>query len=582
MKRLTLLAMMLIGIITASATQPRAEYPRPQFERSEWINLNGEWSYELDLADTGFQRKLFLSEGFNGKIIVPFCPESKLSCIGKHFDEGSLLCYSRNFRLPEDFRNGRVILHIGAADQRADVYVNGKRAGSHEGGYEAFSLDITDLLQDENKLQICCFDDLTDQTYPYGKQVLPEKRGGMWYTPVSGIWQTVWLECVPETYIQKLYIENRGYSVKISIEPALPGTVTVAQLGSFPLEAGSVTITPENPCLWSPENPYLYDFTVEAGEDRVESYFAIRSLEIKKVGSYPRLCLNGKPYFFHGLLDQGYWPDGLFTPAAPECYADDIRMMKKLGFNTLRKHIKVEAEEFYYQCDKLGMIVWQDMVNNDDYNFLRDTALPTVGIQKLQDKNLHKNEVSRKRFLKGAAATVNQLKNHPCICYWTIFNEAWGQFDSDNVYQQFKLLDDTRFIDSTSGWFRREKTDVDSRHVYFRKVKLTGDGVKPLVLSEFGGKTYKAEGHVFNPDKSYGYGGCASLKALNEAVVKLYMDEIVPCVRNGLCAAIYTQVSDVEDEINGLVTYDRKVEKMETEPMQAVAAALRQAVEEKQ
>ena len=492
------------------------KYPRPQMRRESYLNLNGEWDFAVNYENLG-------------QIRVPFCPESKLSCIGRHFDEGSLLCYSRNFRLPEGFKKGRMILHIGAADQRADVYVNGKRAGSHEGGYEAFSFDITDLLQDENKLQICCFDDLTDQTYPYGKQVLPAKRGGMWYTPVSGIWQTVWLESVPETYIQKLHIENRGYSVKISIEPALTGTVTVAQLGSFPLEAGSVTITPENPCLWSPENPYLYDFTVEAGEDCIQSYFAIRSLEIKMVGSYPRLCLNGKPYFFHGLLDQGYWPDGLFTPAAPECYADDIRMMKKLGFNTLRKHIKVEAEEFYYQCDKLGMIVWQDMVNNDDYNFLRDTALPTIG--------------------------------------------------SDNVYEQFKLLDDTRFIDSTSGWFRREKTDVDSRHVYFRKVKLQGDGVKPLVLSEFGGKTYKAEGHVFNPDKSYGYGGCTSLKALNEAVVKLYMDEILTCVRNGLCAAIYTQVSDVEDEINGLVTYDRKVEKMEPAPMQAVAAALQQAIE---
>ena len=254
-------------------------------------------------------------------------------------------------------------------------------------------------------------------------------------------------------------------------------------------------------------------------------------------------------------------------------------MMKKLGFNTLRKHIKVEPEEFYYQCDKLGMIVWQDMVNNSDYNFLRDTALPTVGIQTLDDRMLHPDQVSRKCFLEGMEATVKQLKNHPCICYWTIFNEGWGQFDSDKTYELFKKLDDTRFIDSTSGWFRRKKTDVDSRHVYFRKVKLKGDGVKPLVLSEFGGKTYKAEGHVFNPDKTYGYGGCDSLENLNAAVVKLYMDEIIPCVRNGLCAAIYTQVSDVEDEINGLVTYDRKVEKMDADKMLPVAVALQQAVE---
>ena len=345
---------------------PWTVYPRPQMKRDSYLSLNGNWDFFVDYDPMG-------------QIQVPFCPESALSGIGKHYEEGSMLCYRRSFRLPENFNRGRVLLHIGAADQQANVFLNGKPVGFHEGGYEAFCIDITEQLAEENMLQICCFDDLTNQAYPYGKQVLPEKRGGMWYTPVSGIWQSVWLESVPETYIQKLNIENRGYGVTISVEPAMEGSVTVAGLGSFNLEEGKVTIEPENPRLWSPENPNLYEFTLEAGEDRIESYFAIRSLEIKKVGKYPRLCLNGKPYFFHGLLDQGYWPDGLFTPATPECYADDILMMKKLGFNTLRKHIKVEPEEFYYQCDKLGMIVWQDMVNNSDYNFFRDTALPTVG-----------------------------------------------------------------------------------------------------------------------------------------------------------------------------------------------------------
>jgi len=559
----------MIDLMTAAGENltgtPWTVYPRPQMKRDSYISLNGGWDFTVDCEKMG-------------QIRVPFCPESKLSGIGRHFDEGSLLCYNRSLTLPEGFNRGRVLLHIGAADQRADVFLNNKPVGWHKGGYEAFTLDITDALQQENMLQICCFDDLADQSYPYGKQVLPEKRGGMWYTPVSGIWQSVWLESVPETYIRKLNIENRGYGVTISVEPALEGVVTVPELGKFPLVDGKVTVTPEKPNLWSPENPYLYGFTVEAGEDKIESYFAIRSLEVKQVGAYKRLCLNGKPYFFHGLLDQGYWPDGLFTPAAPECYADDIRMMKKLGFNTLRKHIKVEPEEFYYQCDRLGMIVWQDMVNNSDYNFLRDTVLPTVGIQKLDDRNLHKDEFTRKRFLEAMEATVNQLKNHPSICYWTIFNEAWGQFDSDKVYEQFKKLDDTRFIDSTSGWFRQKKSDVDSRHVYFRKVSLKA-GDKPLVLSEFGGKTYKTEGHIFNPDKSYGYGGCDSLEALNEALVKLYTEEIIPCAEKGLCAAIYTQVSDVEDEINGLVTYDRKVEKADPEKLLPVAAALQAAVE---
>ena len=546
---------------------PWTSYPRPRMKRDSYLNLNGQWDFAVS------ENK---PESFDRTILVPFCPESRLSGVKEHFPEGAGLWYHRSVKLPENFNCGRVLLHIGAADQVADVFVNGKAVGRHEGGYEPFCFDVTETLEEENELVICCRDDLKDQRFGYGKQTLT--RGGMWYTPVSGIWQTVWMESVPENYIQKLNVENRGYSVTISAQPALNGVVQVEGLGQYALENGTVTITPENPRLWSPEEPNLYAFTLEAGEDRIESYFAVRALEIKKFGKYPRLCLNGKPYFFHGLLDQGYWPDGIFTPAAPECYADDILAMKKLGFNTLRKHIKVEAEEFYYQCDRLGMIVWQDMVNNSDYNFARDTGLPTIGIQTLPDKWLHRNKAHRTEFKKEAAAAVAQLKDHPCVCYWTIFNEGWGQFDSDSVYEWFRTLDDTRFIDSTSGWFRRKKTDVDSRHVYFKEVKLEGDGVKPLVLSEFGGKTYRADGHVFNPDKTYGYGGCETIEALNEAVAGLYTKEIIPCIKNGLCASIYTQVSDVEDEINGLLTYDRKLCKLSPETMLPVAQALQKAI----
>ena len=548
---------------------PWDSYPRPQMRRSSWLNLNGEWEFSTNYGEPAGVKT----------ILVPFCPESRLSGVEHHFPEGAALTYRKTLKLPEGFNRGRVLLHIGAADQTAIVFVNKKKLYEHKGGYESFCVDITEALQEENEFVIVCTDDLWDQSFPYGKQVLPEKRGGMWYTPVSGIWQSVWLESVPETYMQKLNIENRGYSVTISTVPALNGFVKVAGLGDFALENGTVTITPENPHLWSPEDPYLYDFTIAAGEDRVESYFAIRSLEVKQIGKYPRLCLNGKPYFFHGLLDQGYWPEGLLTPPAPESYTEDILAMKALGFNTLRKHIKVEMEEFYYQCDRLGMIVWQDMVNNSDYNFIRDTALPTAGLQKLDDRNWHTQPGHREAFFHNAEAVVNQLKNHPSICLWTIFNEAWGQFDSDKVYEWFCHLDDTRFIDTTSGWFRREKSDVDSRHVYFRKVKLKGDGKKPLILSEFGGKTYKTEGHIFNPEKSYGYGGCETLEKLNEAVSKLYLEEVLPCIEKGLCAAIYTQVSDVEDEINGVVTYDRKVCKLTPETMLPVAEALRRTLE---
>ena len=542
-------------------------HPRPQCKRSRWLNLNGSWD--------------FSAPDYEGSITLPFCPESRLSGVERHFPEGCDLFYRRSVTLPEDWQGGRVLLHIDAADQHLSCWVNGKAVGRHRGGYDNILFDITDFLEGNvADLKLICRDDLKDTSLPYGKQVLPEKRGGMWYTPVSGIWQSVWLEWVPETYVQKLHIENRGASVTITTEPALDGQITVKELGQFPLENGRAVISPKEPHLWSPEDPYLYEFTLEAGQDRIESYFALRSLETKTVNGYPRLCLNGKPYFFHGLLDQGYWPEGLLTPPAPESYEYDILAMKKLGFNTLRKHIKVEMEHFYYLCDKLGMVVFQDMVNNSHYSFFKDTALPTVGLQKCNDRRKHRDPVSRTNFLLSMEAVTLQLKNHPCILYWTIFNEGWGQFDSDAVYEQFLALDDSRWIDSTSGWFRRRKTQVDSRHVYFRKVKLSGDGKKPLVLSEFGGKTYKAEGHVFNPEKSYGYGGCQTPEALTQALISLYRDESLPCVKKGLCAAIYTQVSDVEDEINGLVTYDRRVEKVDAQDLLPLAEALQQAIAE--
>ena len=542
-------------------------YPRPQMRRDNWINLNGMWKFSVtDKAPEGME-----------EIRIPFCPESMLSRVGYHFGEGAVLCYSRRLTLPPEYETGRVLLHIGAADQMLECRVNRRCIGTHAGGYEAMTFDITSaLVPGENEIVLLCRDDLNDRTFPYGKQVTPEKRGGMWYTPVSGIWQTVWLERVPKHYIKGLSIENRGTSVTIDIGADFPGNVIVAGLGKFPLQGGRVTITPENPHYWSPEDPYLYDFVVETEEDRVESYFAIRTLEIKQVGKYPRLCLNGKPYFFHGLLDQGYWPEGLLTPPEPGCYAEDILTAKKLGYNTLRKHIKVEAEEFYYQCDKLGMIVWQDMVNNGEYRFFRDTALPTIGLKKLPDRFLGQKEEAGARFRDCARATVMQLKNHPSIVLWTIFNEGWGQTDADGAYDWLRGLDSTRFIDTTSGWFCRKKTDVDSRHVYFRRISLRGDGKKPLILSEFGGKTYRAEGHVYNPEKTYGYGNCESLEKLNETVEKLYLEEVLPQVDRGLCAAIYTQLSDVEDEINGVVTYDRRVLKLMPETMLPVAEALRE------
>lgn len=544
-------------------------YPRPQLRRDSYVNLNGRWDFQLSPSPD-------FPEQYEDTITVPFCPESALSGLEKAVEAGSYLFYRRELTLPADFNRGQVLLHIGAADQVADIYVNQQHMGHHEGGCNAFTVDITDALQESSTLIIRCHDDLRDTSFPYGKQTL--KRGGMWYTPVSGIWQSVWLESVPQQHIASLDIRVTTTDATITITPALEGTVRCEGV-DYPLHNGRAVIVPARPHCWMPEDPYLYDFTVETAEDMVESYFALRTIECKEVKGIPRLLLNGKPYFFHGLLDQGYWPDGIYTPPSPQCYAEDILAMKALGFNTLRKHIKVEPEEFYYQCDKLGMVVFQDMVNNGDYSFFRDTALPTVCVQKLRDKNFHRDEKTRERFLQAMTETVQQLRNHPSILYWTIFNEGWGQFDADSVYERMRALDDSRVIDATSGWFRRKKSDVDSRHIYFGPWSQLKASDHPLVLSEFGGYACPIEGHIFNPVKAYGYKACTSTEDFRVQIEALYRKRILPAVKKGLCAAIMTQVSDVEDEINGFLTYDRAVCKGDAASMLAIAAELQKEIE---
>lgn len=552
--------------------QPWSVYPRPQLRRKSFFCLNGQWDFTV----TAHQE---IPTTFDRSIRVPFPPESLLSGLAERYPEDHYLWYRRHFTLPEGFQQERVLLHIGAADQHATVYVNGSVIGSHSGGYEAFSLDITDVLKKDNVLTVRVEDRLSDFMLPYGKQC--QKRGGMWYTPVSGIWQTVWLESVPETYIRRLTIDTNAEGADITAEGVVDGTLTVQTPNgalTFPMVDGHTRVDIPAPRLWSPEDPYLYTFTITTPTDRVESYFALRTLEIRTIKGVPRLCLNGKPYFFHGLLDQGYWSDGLFTPATPACYENDIRAMKALGFNMLRKHIKVEPEQFYYDCDRLGMVVFQDMVNNGTYSFFRDTALPTIGLQRLNDRFLHRDPKTRQCFVEGMEQTVRQLYNHPCICYWTIFNEGWGQFKSSAMYHLLRKWDDSRFIDSASGWFAGGETDVDSRHVYFRKVKLKASD-KPLVLSEFGGYSFKPEGHVSNTEKTYGYGRCETRESLVDALRRLYTEEVLPLIPQGLCAAVYTQVSDVEDETNGLLSYDRWVEKVKPEEFVDISSQLYTAIE---
>ena len=543
-------------------------YPRPQMVREDWLCLNGRWELEIQKSGTS------PAETRSEQIIVPFCPESLLSGVDVSPEPGDVLLYRREFSLPEKWKGKRVLLHFGAVNRDTVVLVNKREVCRSINGYLPFTADITDALcEGRNRLEVRTVNDLSLQ-YPWGKQ--SKKRGGMWYTPCSGIWQTVWLEPVPEQYITRLRIRTGENWAEILTEGIDKGTLLMDGQ-ELPIQGGKVRISLPQPKLWSPEAPYLYHFSVRTDEDQVESYFALRTLTMKPVSGIPRLCLNGKPYFFNGLLDQGYWSDGLYTPAGSQGFEKDILTMKALGFNMLRKHIKVEPELFYYACDSLGMIVFQDMVNNGDYNYLRDTVLPTLHFQKRKDRGMHRDPATRKAFLDAMKETVEALENHPSICLWTIFNEGWGQFCADEAYDTLKKLDPTRFIDSTSGWFHQKKSDVDSLHIYFDKLHL---GKKPLpqFLSEFGGYVWKIPEHSFNREKTYGYKKFETREEFIHALRDLYGNLLPPLVEKGLCGAVYTQVSDVEDETNGLFTFDRAVCRVQPEEFADLSEVLQKAV----
>ncbi len=539
---------------------PWSEYPRPQLKRSSYMNLNGDWIFSVGVDEHRDREVLFCT--------VPYPPESALSGLNASLVDDLPYFYYRTFTLPEGFlpEGQRLILHFGAVDQTAHVYVNGHLAGMHEGGYGHFSMDITPYLNKGSgevlqEILLRVEDHLDRQILPYGKQ--KHKRGGMWYTPVTGIWQTVWCEAVPEVYITDYSVKTGENSAEVTL--FLSDGTTDVQM-----------IPVEEPKYWTPETPYLYTKTLTCGEDTVEIYFAFRTVTVRNVGGIQRLCLNGKPYYFHGVLDQGYYWDGIFTPKEPEQIYKDLRMLKDCGFNMLRKHIKVEPDLFYYACDRLGIAVFQDMVNNGPYGYVRDSVLPTAGIGKTRDdRKMNTDPVKREAFIRSMEETVHQLHYFPCICYWTIFNEGWGQFSGTEMYRKLKSLDPTRPVDTASGWYKGCETDVESEHVYFRKFRAERTQ-KPLVLSEFGGYTLKTEGHVFNEKKSYGYKTFRSREEWENAFVSLYEEQIIPAVSKGLCASVYTQLSDVEDEINGLVTYDRAVLKVTPERLREMSGKLQE------
>ncbi len=556
------------------------EYPRPQMVRESYLNLNGEWKYAVTDTDAK-------PDTCDGSILVPFSPECELSGVERILRPEETLWYERELTLPQGFvkPKSRILLHFGAVDQQCSVYMNGHKVCSHSGGYTSFYADITDRLLDDNILSVKVKDATDTSFHSRGKQTL--SPGGIWYTPQSGIWQSVWLECVPENYIKALKItpdfDRRCVSVVVISDSNLTCKVTCEGRSAAGMTGEPIVIKPAQFRPWSPENPELYNISVEMDRDCVSSYFAMRKFTVEKCrDGVKRFMLNGKPYFCSGLLDQGYWPDGLYTAPSDEALIFDIQTAKKCGFNTLRKHIKIEPMRWYYHCDRLGIIVWQDMINGGGkYNAFRIAQPLFTGIN--HDDHDYKyfareSEEGRSEYYQELCEMIEQLYSVPSIALWTAFNEGWGQFDAKKALLLIESMDSSRVVDHASGWSDMKIGDTASKHVYFKKYRHRPDKQgRAVLLSEFGGykcvlPEHKADFHEF------GYTGAKTAETMAADIKKLYENEIIPAAANGLTAAIYTQLSDVEGELNGILSYDRRAEKIGSEIWQSVNNALFAAV----
>lgn len=551
---------------------PFPEYPRPQLRRDNWVNLNGLWDYAITQSDTPPTQ-------YDGTILVPYSPECNASGVRRVVGEADYLWYRRRVTLEPDI-DKRYLLHFGAVDQCAVVYWNGQEIGRHSGGYLPFTLEVTEALCENNELVVAVQDATDHNEQLRGKQ--KTRRGGIWYTPQSGIWQTVWLEPVPKLYITGLRITPKPSlkQVEITVQAEVSSICYVMFQGR---SYGGITnkvlrISMPEFIYWTPETPHLYDFSVTLAQDCVESYFAMRSLSVGyNAKGQPCLLLNDKPLFQSGVLDQGYWPEGLYTPPSDEAFVADIQNMKALGFNMLRKHIKVEPLRFYYHCDRLGMLVWQDMVNGGGhYSFATVTAPLFTGIH-LKDTHYRvfarEDASCRRQFRTELMEMVSHLYNCPSIVMWVIFNEGWGQFDSVAISEQVRNIDNTRWIDHASGWHDQGIGDIMSRHVYFVPYRFRKDRFRrPVALSEFGGYTSAAS--EASGRKLFGYTGNKNKLELDRDLKKLFAQQILPAVKKGLGACVYTQVSDVEDEQNGFYSFDRSICKVIPEHVRKLNAQL--------
>lgn len=567
---------------------PLAEYPRPQFERKDWICLNGEYDYAItgDTADA--------PKKYDGKILVPFSVESELSGVGKALLPEQRLWYRRKFTVGKEFSGKEALLHFGAVDWQCSVWVNGKLVGEHTGGYNPFTFNITDVITEgENELVVKVFDPTDAGHQQRGKQILVTK--GFWYTATSGIWQTVWLEPVNRCRIDSLRLVpdiDEGV-IRINIKRTckcggkLYAKVLEGDKVVFDSEiADKAAIPVPDARLWSPEDPFLYTLLLtldcNGEKDEVSSYFGMRKFSIvKDSAGIPRLGLNNKPYFQRGLLDQGYWPESQLTPPTDEAMVFDIEKMKELGYNMLRKHIKEEPLRWYYHCDRLGMLVWQDMISGGQYigNVLAG-VLPNINIHVKDSKykSFKRDKPEwRQEFKDELFGMIDNLYNCVSICCWVPFNEGWGQFDAKEIGTAIKNYDPSRFVDHASGWHDQGGPEFKSIHKYILPVHAPTarrTAGRPIVLSEYGGYSWNIVEHAWNPKRSFGYIMFKNSEKLSAAYKRLHESQVIPLINKGLCATVYTQVSDVEFEVNGIYSYDRKILKLDADTVRAVNAKL--------
>ncbi|MCM1122860.1 MAG: glycoside hydrolase family 2 [Eubacterium sp.] len=604
------------------------EYPRPNLVRDSYLNLNGEW----DCCISSFSE--IQPDEYDRKILVPFSPETVLSGVEEVLRPGMHLHYRRVFRLPEGFVKSRVILHFGAVDQECEVFLNGIAVGQHKGGYLPFHFDVTDALQEENVLTLRVTDETEQKPHARGKQKLSNHGilNSLFYTPQSGIWQTVWMESVEEEYIEWVKItplydegvvririkESGGCTDKNNIGDGGYGAADrkADDIGNNKTDSGlqverptaDITIMDNGrivaqaraekgkDCIirldgfrsWSPEDPFLYDVRITFGKDEVTSYFGMRKVSTgRDAKGVLRFFLNNKPYFFNGLLDQGYWPESLMTPPCDEALIYDIEKQKEMGYNTIRKHVKVESDRFYYHCDRIGMVVWQDMPNGGGvYNmaFVAGIANFSDSIaREMSDSNYRRfkrtDREGRRQYCRDLAGMVKHLYNHPCIAAWVPFNEGWGQFDAAKITDRLRGLDKSRLINQACGWFDQKGGDMYSIHNYNRTLSFTPQKDRVVALTEYGGYAYPVSGHIACT-KKFGYKHYSSAEALTDGYKKLIEEDVFQNVERGLSAAIYTQVSDIESEINGVMTYDREVDKMDIDVVRGLNRELYRIFEE--